>query len=209
MKILNKQPKRQDDPIKDEIVEVKREWRNFLKFGNENHLLFGAFIIVLCSILAVNALYVLNSRIDDGLPIINTLVRPESAHYVTSTQVGKNGALTATIKNVTENDTKDMAFTIDPSETMLILDVTITNNTPGTQHLLPSIQFYARSDEGDYAALHASMYAKNPIPAMDLKPGESASGEVSFNVPKRVARPLVYIDTGWDDSVPVIFDALH
>lgn len=209
MKISNKRIKAQDDVVKEKILEANREWRNLMTFGNENRFLFGAFIIVLCSILAVNILYIYGIRANDGLPTTHTVVRFESSHYFTSSQVAKNNALTAKIKNVTENDKKDMAFTIDPSETMLILTVTLTNNTTRTQHLLPSIQFYTRSNEGDYAALHASMYAQNPIAAKDLKPGESASGEVSFNVPKRVARPLVYIDTGWNDSAPVVFDALH
>ena len=142
MKTPKRQPSKQTLSVGEEIVEAKREWQNLKKFGNENHLLFGAFIIVLCSILAVNVLYILNRPAEDSAHIKNTLVFVDSPHYVTSNQIARNGAMSASIKNVTENDKKDMAFTIDPSETMLILEVTVTNNTTETQHLLPSIQFY-------------------------------------------------------------------
>lgn len=209
MKTSNTKAKRKETVIEQEMVEAKREWRNLLKFGDENHLLFGAFIIVLCCILAVNVLYILSQHSGDNRPVQTNSIRKDFTYYATSNQIISNDVITTSIKNVTENNKKDMAFTIDPSETMLILDVRVTNKTTEIQHLLPSIQFYVRSNEGDYVSLHASMYVTNPIPAKDLKPGETVSGQVSFNVPKNLARPLLYVDTGWDDSAPVIFDVLH
>lgn len=194
--------------VENEIKEVKREWRNFLRFNGENRLLFAALIVVLCSFLIVNALLVMS-----GMSTNSTNDTPEqarySSQYVTSHYEGKNGALKARISNVTENNQKDPAFTIDPSETMLIMDVSITNTTSSIQHLIPSTQLYVRSDEGDYAQLHASMFVTNPLPAKDLVPNETVTGQISFNVPKRVAMPLVYIDTGWNNFGPVVFDALH
>lgn len=189
-----------------EIREVKREWRNLLRFNDENRLLFAAFIVVLCSLLVINGLFLMNT-LSTSPPPVQT--REQTNQYVTSHFEATNGALTAKIKNVTENDKKDYAFTLDPSETMLIMDIVIKNTTNQTQHLIPSTQLYTRSNEGDFAQLHASMYVTNPLPAKDLVPGESVSGQISFNVPKRVAMPLVYVDTGWGNYGPVIFDALH
>lgn len=193
--------------IEDDIKEVKREWRSFLKFNDENRLVSTAFVVVLSSLLIVNAIFILNQFGSTTTKSATPMV--ESHRYVTSHAVAKNGAMTAKISNVTENNKQDYAFTIDPSETMLIMDIVITNETKETQHLLPSIQLYARSLEGDYAQLHASMYVTDPLPAKDLKPGETAKGQISFNVPKHIGMPLVYIDTGWDNYGPIIFDALH
>ncbi len=206
MKNLLKRRTPKHPTVEGEIQEVKREWRNFLKFNDENRLLFAAFIVVLCSLLVVNVLFVVNALTTHYEP---TKTQIKTNQYITSHYEGTNGVLSAKISNVTENDKKDNAFTIDPSETMLIMDIEIKNTTNQMQHLIPSTQLYVRSDEGDYAQLHASMYVVTPLSAKELAPGESVKGQISFNVPKRVATPLVYIDTGWDNYGPVIFDALH
>ncbi len=192
--------------VEGEIQEVKREWRNFVRFNDENRLLFAAFIVVLCSLLLVNVLFLLNKFSPTTAAPAQTITK--TTQYVTSNYEATNSALKAKISDVTENDQNDPAFTIDPSETMLIMDITITNITSRKQQLVPSTQLYVRSNEGDYAQLHASMFVAKPLPAKELAPGESVSGQISFNVPKRVAAPLVYIDTGWNKYGPVIFDAL-
>ena len=186
--------------------EIKKEWKHLGKFKDENRLLFAAFIIVLTSIVVLNAFYVINSSNDNDRPVI---VQDETSTVLTSKQTGSNIAQTVSISNVAENDKMDYAFTIDPSETMLILDISITNNTTQTQQLIPVNQLYVRSSEGDNSTLHASMYVKTPLQAQDLAPGKTAKGQVSFNVPKREARPLLYVDTGWNNHVPTVFDVLH
>lgn len=191
-----------------ELKEVKREWKNLKSFKNQNHLLFTAIVVALVAILAVNTIFILQNVNQNGDAPAVTVV-PSGTRVVTSNQVAHNPATTAQVRAVTENNTKDYAFTIDPSETMLLMHLKVTNESPTVQHFFPSIQLYVRSDEGDYAALHASLYAKSPIPATDLKPGESVEGDVSFNVPKRVARPLLYIDTGWSNYGPLVIDVLH
>ncbi|MCA9325827.1 DUF4352 domain-containing protein [Candidatus Saccharibacteria bacterium] len=190
-----------------EMKEVKREWRHFVKFSDENHLLFAAFVVVLLAILVINTLYVLNRN---NVHVVSGYVSSDSQNRQhTSQEVGTNGAMSVTISDVTENDKRDPAFTIPETETMLILTIDITNTTTETQQLIPSTQLYVRTVEGDYSKLHASMFVTKQLPAKDLKPGQTVSGQVSFSVPKRIAKPLLYVDTGWHNYGPVVFDVLH
>ena len=89
------------------------------------------------------------------------------------------------------------------------MNISITNLTQETQNLVPDTQLYVRTDQGDYSTLHASMFVTNPLPATALKPGYTESGQVSFNVSKQASRPLVYIDTGWNNYAPIVYDVLH
>ncbi len=200
--------KRKQKPAQDDDVskELKKEWKHLSKFKDENHLLFAAFIIVLTSLVVLNAFYIINNSNNQQRPII---VQDETTAVLTSHQIANNGAQTVSISNVAENDKMDYAFAIDPTETMLTMDISITNNTDATQTLIPVNQLYVRSTEGDYVTLHASMYVKNPLKSQELAPGKTATGQISFNVPKRVAKPLLYVDTGWNNHVPIVFDVLH
>lgn len=194
-----------------EVKEVKREWRHFLKFKDENRLLFTAFVVLLMSAIVINAIFVVRYNRDRSHtpPAIKTVVVTDPAKVLTSQQVGNNDAMTVTISSVTENDKYDQAFTIDSSETMLILDISITNKTGSVQQLIPVNQFYVRTEEGDYSALHASSYVISPLEATDLAPNKTATGQLSFNVPKHVAHPLLYVDTGWGKNVPLVYDVLR
>lgn len=189
-----------------QLKEVKREWRHLHKFRDENRLLFAAFIIVLTALVIINATYVINHASQSSGKSSSS---SDANHVLTSLQTGTLGSVKARVSKVTENGKTDYAFTIGPSETMLIMDISITNLSADSQHLIPVSQLYVRTDEGDYAALHASMYVTNPLQATDLKPGQTATGQISFNVPKRAARPLLYVDTGWDSYAPIVFDVLH
>ncbi len=194
--------------VEKEVKEVKREWRQFLRFKDENRLLFASFIVVLTAIVVINTLYIVNYTnrgTDDG----TVATQPNPNLVLTSLQTGTNHAVQARVSNVSENSKRDYAFTIDPSDTMLTMDISITNLTSVTQQVLPSNQLYVRSNEGDYAPLHPSMYLTNALAATDVQPGQTVKGQISFDVPQRVASPLLYVDTGWGGYAPLVFDVLH
>ncbi|MBC7746868.1 DUF4352 domain-containing protein [Pedobacter sp.] len=194
--------------VKKELREAKREWRHFVKFKDENHLLFTAFVIVIATALVINTIYI----IDQSGPNRTTAVQTAptaSEKVLTSLQTGENDAMTVTVSHVTENSDKDKAFTIDPKETMLILTIAITNNTDSIQSLIPVNQFFVRTNEGDTIALHVSSFVTSPLAATELVSGETVTGQLSFNVPKHISSPLLYIDTGWGKNVPLVFDVLH
>ncbi|MEO8105604.1 MAG: DUF4352 domain-containing protein [Candidatus Saccharibacteria bacterium] len=191
--------------ISKETKEIKREWRHLKKFKDENYLLFTAFVILIAGLVIINAVYV----IEHGSTYTpSRLVTIDPNVYLTSLQNGSNGAVTAKISDVTENDKIDYAFAADPGSTMLTFNISVTNTTARTQHFIPVNQLYVRSNEGDYAALHASMYVTKPIPSTDLAPDKTVEGQVSFSIPKRVAHPLLYVDTGWNRTTPLVFDVL-
>lgn len=199
MKIKSKKPQ------SPEAAEKRAKRRRLHK---DNYHILMSIVLLLLSITIINTVYVIHkSNVEPSLVGPNHIINAN--HVYTSLQTGIVGSTKATISKFTENSKIDQAFTIDPSETMLIMDIKITNLSNSTQHLLPSIQLYARSDQGTNSALHASMYVTNPLKATDLAPGQSASGQISFNVPKIASRPLVYVDTGWDNYPPIVFDALH
>ncbi|CAN5418095.1 hypothetical protein BH10PAT3_BH10PAT3_6630 [soil metagenome] len=193
-----------------EVKEVKREWRHVIKFKDENHLLFMAFVLLMAALVIINTVYVLNRGFSGhGSKATKTLITVDSGKYLTSQQTGSNDSETVSIKNVTENDRTDNAFTIDPSQTMLILSISITNTTEKSQQLIPVNQLYVKTSEGDYAALHASSYVTVPLGATELAPGKTAKGQISFAVPKHIANPLLYVDTGWNKNIPLVFDVLR
>lgn len=209
MKRKTKQSKHASDSVVDqEIKEVKREWRNLIKFSDENKLLFAAFVIVMTALVVINSFYIIVRAKDDNNRT-PTIVLANPNKILTSLQTGQNSAIKVTIDNVTESDKTDYAFPISSDSTFLIMDISITNETEQIQKLIPVNQLYVRSNEGDYSPMHPSMYIKNPLATADLMPLQTVKGEISFEVPKRVASPLLYVDTTWNNYAPIVFDVLH
>ncbi len=196
------------DEVDKEIKEVKREWKHLLKFKDENRLLFTSFVILVAALVIVNTIFWIDHSSQQNT-VVHVPVTDKNSRVLTSLETGENSALRVSIKDVSENDKKDYAFTLPPTETMLIMNISITNETDVSQQLIPVNQLYVRTDEGIYAGLHASMYVTDPLAADELPAGKTATGQISFNVPKNADRPLLYVDTGWDDTVPLVFDVLH
>jgi hypothetical protein len=196
--------------VDNDIKEVKREWHHFLKFKDENRLLFMAFLIAVVALVSVNCLYIINlSQRQPTTSVQRTYLKSDVAKILTSQQTGANSAEQIRISDISESSKTDYAYGNNAEQTMLTLTVTITNKSSSTQHLIPVSQFYVRSDEGEYAAMHPSMYITQPLAADELKPNQTATGQISFSVPKKAAHPLLYVDTTWGNVVPIVFDVLH
>jgi hypothetical protein len=103
----------------------------------------------------------------------------------------------------------DPAFPLGPGKALLTLDITITNNTSKTQHLIPVSHFFVRSPDGDNSTLQPSSFLTKPLETQDLIPGQSASGQLSFAILENQSKPLLYIDPMWDDTTPLVVDVLH
>jgi hypothetical protein len=125
------------------------------------------------------------------------------------TQVGQSNSARVEIQGVTEDSTYDRLFPILPSETMLIVNLSVTNISTVTQQFIPASQLYVRDNQGYLAVPHHSSFITNPILPVELAPGQTTTGQVAFNVPKTSSSPLVYIDTQWNNAGPIIFDVLH
>jgi hypothetical protein len=103
----------------------------------------------------------------------------------------------------------DPAFTLLEDESLLTANVTIINNTNSIQELYPSTQFFIRTKDGLYYQMHPSMHIKDPLQSGNINPGQSISGKISFVVPKSLSRPLLYIDLGWENHTPIVYDILR
>jgi hypothetical protein len=156
-------------------------------------------ILLGLALLAVNALFVVN-RIDAKKTVVSQIL--------TSQQAASTPVLSAKISNVAEINKPDPAFTLSDGETLLTFDLSITNNTNEQQNLVPVNHFYVRTREGDYRTLHPSIYVHNGLPSGELKPHQTVKGPVSFGVPKQATDLYFYIDTGWNNQVPVVFNVL-
>jgi hypothetical protein len=203
-----KRKKKQADNLEETI---EREWRiiTHLKTKDENHMLFMAYVIVLTAIVIINTTFVLNRAPANQTAQANAAQMPSLNNILTSQQSAESSTYNVSITNVTETDKPDPAFTIASDETMLIMEISITNNTTENQNFLPDTQLYVRAADGTYSTMHPSIYVTKPIQSGEISPGQNVNGQISFDVPKSLTHPLLYVDLGWNNTVPVVFDALH
>lgn len=191
--------------------DIKKELKLIDRYRkkNEDKLLFAAFITVLCALIIINAIYIIN-RVSTRQKIVTaaqTLNFPKTV--LPSTVSGVNSSFTVAVKGVKEDSTPDPAFAFDAQETMLIATVTITNTSGKKQQLSAASQLYVRSQDGSYFAMHPSSRVQKELGSKEVAPGETVTGDVSFAIPKILTKPLLYVDLGWNDFVPVVFDVLH
>lgn len=165
-------------------------------------------LLVFAVVIASGTLVYLNNNSAKNSKTASIIVMSQSK-VLKSQETARSDAYTINVKNVTENDKFDPAFTIGTDETMLIADISITNNTNSPQDVIPSVQFYIRTSDGLYYQMHPSMYVSNPLQAGKLEPGKTITGQISFAIPKILARPYLYLDLGWDNYVPIVYDILH
>lgn len=189
--------------------EAKREWKNAVRFKNENNWLFTGFVMLIAALVIINTLYVVQSNKESPASSSSAATQQKSGKVLRSLQRAETPDFDAYISNVTEKDTHDPAYTFADTETMLIFDITIKNNTPATQQIIPSSQLFIHDRDGGLYKLHASSFVTNPLAAQDVASGQTITGQVSFVIPKRQTQPLLYVDLGWYAQAPVVFDVLH
>lgn len=97
------------------------------------------------------------------------------------------------------------AFKPAEGNEIIILKMSLTNTTNSLQHFLPSFHTYIRDEEGQTFELHPTLSVTDPLPAADLNPGESVSGELSYEIPKNLKNFRFYVDPYWDRMAPVVF----
>ncbi len=197
------------DFIEDEVEELEVEYKRFKRFSAQNGLLLSVFVLGITALVVINTIFWVYFATAQYAKLVPTINTPLYSRVVTSAVSVNNDDVRVSVKNVTTNSDNDPAFTIPSDQTMLIMDVTIKNLTDETQHLIPSTQFYVRSAEGETYNLHASMHVSNPIPAANIKANTTVEGQIGFAIPKRLDTPILYVDTGWNQSTPLLIDVLH
>jgi hypothetical protein len=195
--------------LDDETKELKREYRHFKKFRNENSLLFGVLVSAVVAILIVNTLFWVQFTDQRYKEASRNATTVASNTVSTSLQTARNFAVAARASNIGTRTNADKAFPLEPGKTLLVMDLTITNKTDRAQHLIPVSQLYVRTTDGDYVTLYPSSILTKPLASQDLKPGQSVTGQLNFAIPSDIDRPLLYVDTLWDNSTPLLIDVLH
>ncbi|MGB2787186.1 MAG: DUF4352 domain-containing protein [Candidatus Saccharimonadaceae bacterium] len=186
-------------------ADTRKARNRFHDFRHHNRLLSFVVILAVVAVVVINALFVVSLVMQAS----SSQVSREYPTVVKSLETINSPVVAARVSDVTTNSTADLAFSIPTDETMLIMKIKITNNTDTTQHLIPVSQFYVRSSEGDHSPLHVSSYVSEPLSSQDLAAGASAEGQISFAIRKTIERPLLYVDTGWNDATPLVIDVLH
>ena len=164
------------------------------------------FVVTIFIVSAASALVAVTIS-DTSKQVDSTTNAPTKV--LSSQQVANSSAYTVSINSVSESTKRDPAFTLPENEVILIVDVSITNNTNQKQELIPVTQFYVRSSEGSTYNMHPSIFVTKPLQAEQINPHQTVTGQVSFAVPKNLERPLMHVDLGWDNYVPVVYDVLH
>ncbi|HEY6737067.1 MAG TPA: DUF4352 domain-containing protein [Candidatus Saccharimonadia bacterium] len=111
-------------------------------------------------------------------------------------------SVTSNVKTVTN----DPAFTPEPSQNLVMFAISVTNTSKTVRPFLPSIQTYIRDDEGGTYPMHPSTSVTNPLPATDLAPGQTVSGQVSYAIPAGLKKFRFFVDPDWAGMTPVVFD---
>lgn len=210
---MKKMKKNSHNPIIDAEHKVEEEVRKTNKLllkllsKNEDHLLFTGFVILLIAGIIIATLYVSNRDLE-RYKIITKHYEASPSFILKSTEVASTDASKIIVSGVYETSELDRAFTIPDDQTFLIFKLEITNNTSGEQDLSPVKQLFVRSRDGDYYPMHITSFISEGLPATIIKPSETVSGEVSFAVPKKLADPLLYVDLGWNNQSPVVYDIL-
>lgn len=175
----------------------------FIEGKDEEHLLFTGFVIIL-----IGLVILIGVRIIQNDPTTFRFINRVQPHpgILSTSQYAMTDAVDATVSNVGTNDAVDPAFTLPDDQTLLTMDIAITNKTAITQNFFPVTQLYIRSREGGYFQMHPSTMLTNPIESGAISSGQTINGQVSFAIPKQLTQPLLYIDTGWGDIVPIVYD---
>jgi len=195
--------------FKQMLKDMKKESKLLKRFvgKNEDHLLFAAFLIVMTSLVVVNTIFIINKEPNRQNRISSGAIS-DSRRVLSTLQKANSDAFDVKVSNVTVTQKTDRAFSLVPEDTMLIMDIAITNNSSGTQQIVPANQFYVRDRQGGIYMLHPSSYVTNPLSLTNVDSGKVVNGQLSFAIPKILAHPLLYVDLGWNDDAPIVIDVM-
>ncbi len=120
-------------------------------------------------------------------------------------QVATNSAYEMKLSNTHTIDGKDPAFGLDPGRKFLVTTLSVTNKSNETIKLWPSTQTYVRDTEGGSFVMHPTTTIIKPYLAGEIEPGQTVTGELSYDVPVDVTNARLFIDPGWNSMQPVVF----
>lgn len=98
------------------------------------------------------------------------------------------------------------SFKPNVGNVFLVQKVTINNDTEKPINFLPSIQTYIRDKEGSIYTMRPTMVTPEPFEAGTIAAHSIRSGNLTYEVSKRLVGLKIYFDSGWGGRGPVVFD---
>lgn len=94
-----------------------------------------------------------------------------------------------------------------PSEDgqILVFDITIHNKSDQELDFLPSIQTYIRDNQGAFYLMKPTKL-NTPYESGKISPHSKKNGQLSFEIPKRGVPLMFYLDSGWYNYAPTVFN---
>lgn len=85
-----------------------------------------------------------------------------------------------------------------------IIRLQVTNDTDAKQIFIPTNHLFLKSRDGQIAQMQPMLGVKDAIYSGPIEPGASIEGEVSFIVDATSQDFWLYLDTRWNNSMPML-----
>jgi hypothetical protein len=202
------------NPVEQELEKVlgKKRFKKVRAAVREpiNDWVVAAVVIAIIASLAATTSILYGHDVRNSTVIkADTALYPSLQRILTTSDTATTDMFEIKISNVYESEKSIPGFGIAQSETFLILNINIKNKTAIDQNFYPSTQVFVRDTRGGQTFIMSPAILNKPIQAGTIKPGDSVDGQLAFAIPKTTPRPLLYVDLGWDDVVPVVFSPLQ
>lgn len=156
------------------------------------------FLIIVVGLLALSAALTYKISIMRTVP---NATRPQ----VNQTVISAEKTYSVKLNNAYVDTSLAQRFHLPSTQKVVIYDLSITNNNSNKLYITPALQLFLRDNEGDYYQLLADV-VKDPLKPGIIEKGQTSQGEVAFVVMNRKMPLWLYIDTGWENRGPVVFD---
>jgi hypothetical protein len=202
------------NPVEQELEKVLgkkrfKKLRTAVKEPINDWVVAAAVIAIIAALAATTS--ILYSKETSPKASINkdAVVMPSLQRILKTSDIASSEMFDIKISNVYESEKSIKGFEIAQSETFLVFNVSIKNKTGVEQNFYPVTQMFVRDTRSGQTFYMAPTTLSNPLQAGSIKPGDTIEGQLSYAIPKTTPRPLLYIDLGWDDIVPVVFSPLQ
>ena len=128
-----------------------------------------------------------------------------SGQVLPLTKMAQSSDFEMKLTNTHTIDGNDPAFGLENGHKFLVTTLSVTNKTSETIKLWPAIQTYIRDTQGGSFTMHPTTTITKPYLAGEIAPGQTVTGELSYDVPADLANGRLFIDPGWNSMQPVVF----
>lgn len=163
-------------------------------YVNKTVILLLFFVLVILSLTAISSL----QRRIESIPNASRVSVGETAESTENTFAAK-------VNSVNDDMKLAKRFHLPSDQRVLVYNISIKNTGDKKVQFLPALHTYLRDNEGDYYQLLADV-VDEPIKPTELQPGQTITGNLAFVTMNRKMPLYFYLDTGWEDRGPIVFD---